>query len=156
MAEKVVLSYIYVNTTPTNQGTSVDWEGQFIDITHINKEKLTPKITLANIYRPPPDNYSNASIDKFIKPITDIILVLCKEKSTIISGGDYNIDLLQLASKNKFQEYFDIFVANGLLPQITLPTRFAKKRASLIDQIFCRFSNNTSYLKPGIVVTKVY
>ena len=135
--------------------TSVDWEGQFIDITHINKEKLTPKITLANIYRPPRDNYSNASIDKFIKPITDIILVLCKEKSTIISGGDYNIDLLQLASKNKFQEYFDIFVANGLLPQITLPTRFAKKRASLIDQIFCRFSKNTSELKSGIVVTKI-
>ena len=135
--------------------TSVDWEGQFIDITHINKEKLTPKITLANIYRPPRDNYSDKSIDKFIKPISDIILILSKEKSTIITGGDFNIDLLKLTSKDKFQEYFDIFVSNGLLPQITLPTRFAKKSASLIDQIFCRFSKNTSELKSGIVVTKI-
>ena len=135
--------------------TSTDWEGQFIDITHIDKEKLTPKITLANIYRPPRDNYSDRSIDKFLKPMTDIILTLCKEKSTIITGGDFNIDLLMLTSKDKFQEYFDIFVSNGLLPQITLPTRFAKKRATLIDQIFCRFSKNTSELKSGIVVTKI-
>ena len=135
--------------------TSTDWEGQFIDITHINKEKLTPKISLANVYRPPRNNYSDESIDKFIKPMTDIILTLCKEKSTIITGGDFNIDLLMLNSKEKFQEYFDIFVSNGLLPQITLPTRFAKKRATLIDQIFCRFSKNTSELKSGIVVTKI-
>ena len=134
---------------------STDWEGQFVDITEINKEKLSPKITLANVYRPPRDNYSDASIDKFIKPITGIILTLCKEKSTIISGGDFNIDLLKLTSKEKFQEYFDIFVSNGLLPQITLPTRFAKKSATLIDQIFCRFSKNTSELKSGIVVTKI-
>ena len=135
--------------------TSTDWEGQFIDITEINNEKLSPKITLANVYRPPRDNYSDASIDKFIKPITDILLTLCKEKSTIIVGGDFNIDLLKLTSKEKFQEYFDLFVANGLLPQITLPTRFAKKRATLIDQIFCRFSKNTLELKSGIVVTKI-
>ena len=135
--------------------TSTDWEGQFIDITHIDKVKLTPKITLANIYRPPRDNYSDRSIDKFLKPMTDIILTLCKEKSTIITGGDFNIDLLMMTSKEKFQEYFDVFVSNGLLPQITLPTRFAKKRATLIDQIFCRFSKNTSELKSGIVVTKI-
>ena len=135
--------------------TSTDWEGQFIDVTHINKEKLSSKITLANIYRPPRDNYSDASIDKFLKPMTDIILKLIKENSTIITGGDFNIDLLLLTSKEKFQEYFDIFVSNGLLPQITLPTRFSKRRATLIDQIFCRFSKITSELKSGIVVTKI-
>ena len=134
---------------------STDWEGQFIDITEINKEKLKQKITLANIYRPPRDGYSAASIDKFLKPISEIILTLCKENSSIITGGDFNLDLLNMTNNKKFQEYFDIFVSNGLFPQITLPTRFSKKKATLIDQIFCRFASNTSEIKSGIIVTKI-
>ena len=134
---------------------STDWEGQFIDITEINKEKLKQKITLANIYRPPRDGYSAASIDKFLKPISEIILTLCKENSSIITGGDFNLDLLNMTNNTKFQEYFDIFVSNGLFPQITLPTRFSKKKATLIDQIFCRFASNTSEIKSGIIVTKI-
>ena len=134
---------------------SIDWEGQFIDITEINKVKLQQKITLANIYRPPRDNYSAVSIEKFLKPISEIIVTLSKENSTIIAGGDFNLDLLNLTKNEKFQEYFDTFVSNGLFPQITLPTRFSKKKATLIDQIFCRFARNTSELKSGIIVTKI-
>ena len=134
--------------------TSKDWEGLFIDVTHENGEKLANKITIANIYRPPRDNYSDASIDKFLKPMKDIIIKLAKENSTLISGGDYNINLLEL-HREKFQEYFDIFVSNGLFPQITLPTRFSKKKATLIDQIFCRFSKYTSNHKAGIIMTKI-
>ena len=133
---------------------SVDWEGLFIDVTHMNGEKLINKITLANIYRPPRDNYSDDSIDKFLIPMKEIVLKLVKENSTIISGGDYNINLLTL-KREKFQQYFDLFVSNGLFPQITLPTRFAKKRATLIDQIYCRFSKYTSNHKSGIIVTKI-
>ena len=134
---------------------SIDWEGQFIDITEVNKVKLQNKITLANIYRPPRDNYSAVSIDKFLKPISEIIIALSKENSTLIIGGDFNLDLLNLSNNEKFQEYFDIFVSNGIFPQITLPTRFSKKKATLIDQIFCRFAKNTSEIKSGIVVTKI-
>ena len=134
--------------------TSTDWEGLFIDVTHENGVKLINKITIANIYRPPRDNYSDASIDKFLKPMKDIILKLVKENSTLLSGGDYNINLLEL-NREKFQEYFDIFVSNGLFPQITLPTRFSKKKATLIDQIYCRFSKYTSNHKSGIIMTKI-
>ena len=134
--------------------TSTDWEGLFIDVTHENGEKLMNKITIANIYRPPRENYSDASIDKFLKPMKDIILKIVKENSTIISGGDYNINLLEL-NREKFQEYFDIFVSNGLFPQITLPTRFSKKKATLIDQIYCRYSKYTSNNKSGIIMTKI-
>ena len=84
----------------------------------------------------------------------DIILKLVKENSTLLSGGDYNINLLEL-NREKFQEYFDIFVSNGLFPQITLPTRFSKKKATLIDQIYCRFSKYTSNHKSGIIMTKI-
>ena len=134
--------------------TSTDWEGLFIDVTHENGDKMANKITIANIYRPPRDNYSDASIDKFLKPMKDIIIKLVKENSTIISGGDYNINLLEL-NRDKFQEYFDVFVSNGLFPQITLPTRFSRKKATLIDQIYCRFSKYTSNHKAGIIMTKI-
>ena len=46
-------------------------------------------------------------------------------------------------------------VANGSVPQIMMPTRFSKKNATLIDQIFCRFSNHASHNTSGIIVTKI-
>ena len=151
----IYLNEKYNYTTRTNlYKTSIDWEGLFIDVTHENGEKLANKITIANIYRPPRDNYSDASIDKFLTPMKDIINKLVKENSTLICGGDYNINLLEL-KREKFQEYFDVFVSNGLFPQITLPTRFSKKKATLIDQIFCRFSKYTSNHKAGIIMTKI-
>ena len=135
--------------------TSLDWEGIFIDITHNHGEIMPQKITLANIYRPPRSNNSDDSIKLFIENIKDIIITLSKEHSTIITGGDFNINLLHLTHRLKFQEYFDLFVSNGSIPQITLPTRFAKKSATLIDQIFCRFTKYSSSHKSGIIVTKI-
>ena len=131
------------------------WEGIFIDITHKYEQKLPQKITLANIYRPGRDNNSTKSIKLFLKPFKEIMLKLYKENSTIVTGGDFNINLMELTSREIYQEYFDLFVSNGALPSVTLPTRFAKRRATLIDQIFCRFSKYTSLAKAGIIVTKI-
>ena len=135
--------------------SSVDWEGIFIDVTHKDNVLLQNKITLANVYRPPRDNYSNASISRFLEPFTQIFEKLSQEHSTLITGGDFNLDLLSLTTRAKFQEYLDLFLSNGSLPQITLPTRFSKKRATLIDQIFCRFTKQSSHKLAGIIATKL-
>ena len=134
---------------------SLHWEGLFIDITHKNNQPLPNKITLANIYRPPRDNNSNKSIDDFLKPFSEIFIKLSRENSTLITGGDFNLNLLKLTERDKFQEYFDLFVANGSIPQITMPTRFSRRNATLIDHIFCRFSKFSSQGPSGIVVTKI-
>ena len=131
------------------------WEGIFIDITHKHNELLPNKITLANVYRPPRDNNSNSSIDAFLKPFTDIFIKLTRENSTLLIGGDFNLNLLKLTEREKYQEYFDLFVANGSIPLITMPTRFSRKNATLIDHIFCRFSKFTSQSTAGILVTKI-
>ena len=60
-----------------------------------------------------------------------------------------------MTNREKFQEYFDLFVSNGSIPQITLPTRFSKNKATLIDQIFCRFTKHSSHKVSGIIVTKL-
>ena len=145
----------YVRDFPNLQTYSSDWEGLFIDITHKHNEPLPNKITLANVYRPGRQNNSNTSIDRFLKPFSKIFNLICKENSTIITGGDFNLNLLKLTEREKFQEYFDLFVSNGSVPQITLPTRFSAKNATLIDQIFCRFSKHTSRNTSGIIVTQI-
>ena len=134
---------------------STHWEGLFIDVTQKHNTKLPNKITLANIYRPPRGNNSNSSIDNFLVPFSKILSTLTRENSTLITGGDFNINLLQLNEREKFQEYFDLFVSNGSIPQITMPTRFSRKTATLIDQIFCRFSKSSSNNSSGIIVTKI-
>ena len=135
--------------------TSTHWEGLFIDVTEKHNIKLPNKITLSNIYRPPRGNNSNPSIDNFLLPFSKIFNVLSRENSTLITGGDFNINLLKVNEREKFQEYFDLFVSNGSLPQITMPTRFSKKTATLIDQIFCRFSKFSSSNSSGIIVSKI-
>ena len=135
--------------------TSKVWEGLFIDVTQKYNTELPNKISIANIYRPPRDNNSNLSIDNFLAPFSEIFSILTRENSTLITGGDFNINLLQLNEREKYQEYFDLFVSNGSIPQITMPTRFAKKSATLIDHIFCRFSKFSSQSSSGIVATKI-
>ena len=49
--------------------TSNQWEGLFIDVTQKHNVNLPNKITLANIYRPPRGNNSNASIDNILNPL---------------------------------------------------------------------------------------
>ena len=129
------------------------WEGQFIDITHKFNEALPCKITLANIYRPPRNNNSNISIDRFLEPFINVFNELTRENSILITGGDFNIDLLKINEREKFQEYFDLFVSNGSIPQITTPTRFSRKNATLLDQIFCRPNKYSSIDLSGVIAT---
>ena len=151
----IYLRDIYKYTNRNLYTTSKHWEGLFIDVTHKNDVQLPNKVTLVNIYRPPRDNYSDKSIMNFLKPYKEIHQKLIKENSTLIFGGDFNLDLINLKHRKKFQEYFDLFVSNGALPQITLPTRFSKNRATLIDQIYCRFTKHSSHKLSGIIATKI-
>ena len=41
------------------------------------------------------------------------------------------------------------------MPLITLPTRFSSRRATLIDQIFCRPTTNMYNHKSGIIVSQI-
>ena len=60
--------------------TCKDWEALIIDV---NYEFFDNKITICNFYRPPRDNYSNASLEKFLKPFKSIINTLKTSKAHI-------------------------------------------------------------------------
>ena len=131
---------------------SQHWEGLFIDVHH---DDLSEKVTIANVYRPPRDNNSNKSIKNFLDPITPIITQLTRENSNLHICGDFNINLLELEHREKYQDYFDLFLSNGLVPMITLPTRFSKKKATLIDQIFSKSSKDINTATSGIFINKL-
>lgn len=126
------------------------WEGLFIDILH---ENLPQKITLANIYRPPKFNNSNPTIENFIQEMRPVVSLLSKENSQAIFTGDFNINLLEIKQRLKYQAYFDMFVTMGFYPKIVQPTRFSKKSATIIDQTFCKYSKSTQTSKSGIIIS---
>ena len=87
-----------------------------------------------------------------MKPIVD---TLDKENCTALFSGDFNINLLEINDREKYQEYFDLFVTRAFYPKLTLPTRFSKKRATLIDQIFCRTADINQKSTSGIFVSNL-
>ena len=124
------------------------WEGIFIDIYH---DSLLKKITLCNIYRPPRDN--NSQISEFLKDLSPIIE--SNEPSNLIFAGDININLLQTHLREKYNEYFDLLVNNGLAPHISLPTRFSRRSATLIDHIFMKTAHSRQLSYSGIILSEL-
>lgn len=124
------------------------WEGIFIDIYHMS---LLKKITLCNIYRAPRDN--NNQLSEFIKDISPIIERLSNESSNLVFTGDININLLHTHTREKYSEYFDLLVNNGLAPHISLPTRFSRRSATLIDHIFLKSAHCRQKTSSGIVLS---
>ena len=132
------------------------WEGLFINVQH---EHLQHDITLGNIYRPPKKNDNNDVIQLFNAELRPIIDLFGKENKNCIITGDTNINLLKINERIKFQEYFDIFVSNGLFPKITYPTRFSKSEkrctGTLIDHLFCKYLDGENCLSSGIFISSV-
>ena len=116
------------------------WEGLFIDVFH---ERVHNKITIGNVYRPPRQNNNNSAIQLFIDEISPILTKLSNERADTFLLGDFNINLLEVNNRIKFQEYLDLFTTQIFYPQTVHPTRFSKKRATLIDQIYCKLTDKS-------------
>jgi len=80
---------------------------------------------------------------------------IMKTKANHMFLGDFNLNLLHLQQREKIQEYLDKFLTRGLIPRITLPTRFSKKGCTLIDQIYCKFVDPLHESSSAIFVTKL-
>ena len=128
------------------------YEALYVDIKH---EHLLKKLTVGNIYRPSKNKKDYQNVATFVKEIEPFIEILDKENSFLIFGGDYNANLLEISNKENYQDFFYIFVSRGIFPKITLPTRFATKSASLIDNIFCKLPDINKNGNSGIFVSKL-
>ena len=111
------------------------------------KNGLKQKVTLCNIYRPPRER--NEDIESFINDLAPILSTVSNERSDKMIVGDYNIDMLKILN------FPDLMLDNDFLPKISLPTRFAEKCATIIDNIFCNLSHSTKSCCSGIIFTNL-
>ena len=122
---------------------------------YITADNLIGKVTIGNVYRPSTKSSdTNYELNAFIQEFKPIIEKLDRQKSNLIISGDFNINLLLTNQREKYQEYFDMFVTRGILPQATLPTRFSSKRATLIDNIFCKANSSNKNIS-AVIVSKL-
>ena len=133
-------------------GNSEIWEGLFVEI---NDTESDYRMILGNIYKPPRNNNDNANIDRFIKELCPKLKLLEKHNCDLALAGDFNINLLQLNERLKFQEFFDELTNCSLFPKITFPTRIGKQSSTLIDNIYCKLTENTLYSNAGIIFTNI-
>ena len=108
------------------------WDGIFL---LVKGENVKPFL-LCNIYRSPKND--NNSIQCFIDEFTPIIQSYCRIYKNIVICGDFNLDLIKFNRVEKIADFLQLMLSNGLCPKITLPTRFAKYSASLLDHIYIK------------------
>ena len=130
--------------------TSNLYEGLIIEI---SGRGIQPTL-VANFYRPPRFNNNNQTIEEFTKQFSPVIKDLSKSNQNVLIAADLNIDLLKINEKEKYANFLDLMLEYNFYPKITMPTRFAKKSASLIDQIFIKSKyQNLTAAQSGILVS---
>ena len=81
----------------------------------------------------------------------DIILSLLqnlnrKHSNKMFLLGDFNLDLLQYETSEPVNNFVDVLSSNFLSPLILLPTRISNSSSTLIDNIFCNVTFNSSII----------
>ena len=125
------------------------WEAQVIEV---YGGGLSKNIIMSNVYRPP-----NDIIDCYREFMDEFFPVLSKfdhSNKEILLSGDFNINLLLVNEKDIFGEFFDSITSLSYFPKITLPTRFSKRKGTLIDNFFCKLSPISMTAESGILIKK--
>ena len=135
-------------------GISNIWEGLFVEVKHTDANF---HLYLCNIYKPPRNNNNNQNIEHFKSELVPRLKVLSgsDKNAEIAVAGDFNISLLELNERLKFQELFDDMTNLSLFPKITLPTRIGSQSSTLIDNIYCKLTHRTIPAKAGIIFSEL-
>ena len=70
-----------------------------------------------------------------------ILAQLEQSHSEVIIAGDFNINLLDIKTKDKALTFYNSFTTIGFLREINLPTRFSHRTGILINNFLCKLSD---------------
>lgn len=107
-----------------------DLESVFVEV-KLDPSDVVPKILIGEIYRPP--NYPSS---QFLDSLETVLDKIEKEKKMCLFSGDFNYNLLDLASDKYALSFCNIMHSYGYFPTISLATRCQKNKSSLLDNIF--------------------
>ena len=62
--------------------------------------------------------------------------ILVKENKEVYISGDFNTNLLRLENNTSHQEFYNLMISFGFLPQILDPTRVTESSVTIIDNIY--------------------
>ena len=127
----------------------ITYEGLLIKI----KTDIGKILTLLNIYRPP----SNVvrKYDDFINDFIPLISSLSTNNGDVIISGDFNVDLLKRSNVTDGASFLDHMTNLNFSPKLYVPTRFAQKSCSLIDNIYLKNSPNSKSISSGVVLSNL-
>ena len=91
-------------------------------------------VIIGSIYRP-----SSLSHHIFTGYLEKLLDVLEEEKKTVILGGDFNYNLLDVNDQETLR-FSNFFASYGYLPTIFEPTRVQNNKQSLLDNFFVTIS----------------
>ena len=125
------------------------WEGQFFKI------MLKPNyhLLLGNIYRPPRN--STADLSTFIESFSNSLARLSRSKCDTILSGDFNFDLIKHESNNAVKDFLDLITSSGFVPRITIPTRFGRTSATLLDNFLLKFTMQSQEDLAGVMIDQI-
>ena len=108
-------------------------ESVFIEVL---SERSKENMIIGCIYKHPEMNISD-----FNKSLHSLLQKVSNEKKKLVLMGDFNVDLLKIDIHDDSSSYFDLITSFGLFPTILRPSRITSRSKTLIDNIFCNFSD---------------
>lgn len=106
------------------------YEGEFESI-FVEIQSKEHNAIIGEIYRVPNSN-ELVSISRY----DEIVRRLQHYKHNIIIGTDQNFDYLKTDKHKNTEKLLNLFLANGILPTTTRPTRITSDTATIIDNIY--------------------
>ena len=103
------------------------FEYVFIEIVQKGRKNLVAR----EIYRVP-----GTSEIEFLENYDSIVKKIKAEHKHVIIGTDQNLDFLKINSHTNTMKFFEMNLANNVIPTIYKPTRITHSSATLIDNIY--------------------
>ena len=119
-----------------NTCNMTNWECLSVEI--FNNDTPDDISVIHNVYNKPYDTVVNFEL--FIDEFKEFMSINPHSEQTYMLG-DFNIDLLKISSNHRYDIFFNILLADGYLPCITLPTRI-DRTFTLIDNIYATSNFN--------------
>ena len=104
-----------------------------------------PGLIVSTIYKHP-----SMESKEFLRLFKKLLHQISLENKRLVLLGDFNVNLLNASTDSEVTKFIDLLSCYLLLPNINVPTRLTSTSKTLIDNIFCNYSDS-SFVSGNII-----